>query len=230
MSEPVLKAILRLFALVAKEDMVTKQERDFIKVFLSDHLSQGAVEVHMNLFDVYLNEIPDQLNIEKEKETIGTICRSINAEMAQKQKTVIMMELMSIVLADGSISSREEALAKSIAQSLNVSESDLTLIQKYVSCQTPQEVNDENLLIIRSSETSGAKKQILREELDGFITVLFVKSCDLFFFKYVGNSDIYLNGVPKNLEISTYWPREVPCGGAQPTLFTMEIFSVNLKI
>ena len=33
MSEPLLKAILRLFALVAKEDEVTDQERDQIEYF-----------------------------------------------------------------------------------------------------------------------------------------------------------------------------------------------------
>ncbi len=39
MSEPVLKAIMRLFAMVAKEDSVTNQERDYIQAFLADHLS-----------------------------------------------------------------------------------------------------------------------------------------------------------------------------------------------
>jgi hypothetical protein len=32
MSEPVLNAIMRLFALVAKEDHITTQEREFIQV------------------------------------------------------------------------------------------------------------------------------------------------------------------------------------------------------
>ncbi len=196
MSEPVLKAILRLFALVAKEDLVTQQERDFIKVFLSDHLSQGAVDVHMSMFENYIAEIPDQLNLEKEKQTITEICKSINAEMAHKQKTVIMLELMSIVLADGTISEREDALAKTIAQSLNVSDNDLALIKKYVSCQRPEDAIDENILLI-SSEPSSVKKFIHREELDGFIVILFVKSCDLFFFRYSGHSDVYLNGVPQ---------------------------------
>jgi hypothetical protein len=40
MSEPLLKAILRLFAVVAKEDQVTHQEREQIRKFLQDHLSR----------------------------------------------------------------------------------------------------------------------------------------------------------------------------------------------
>ena len=44
MSEALLKAILRLFAVVAKEGEVTRQERDQIRVFLDDHLSQNVRE------------------------------------------------------------------------------------------------------------------------------------------------------------------------------------------
>jgi hypothetical protein len=44
MSEPVLNAIMRLFALVAKEDLITKQEREHVQVFLADHLSKKAME------------------------------------------------------------------------------------------------------------------------------------------------------------------------------------------
>ena len=43
MSEPLLKAILRLFAAVAKEGEVTRQERDQIRTFLEEHLSLSAV-------------------------------------------------------------------------------------------------------------------------------------------------------------------------------------------
>src|SRR6187402_399427 len=100
MSEPVLKAIMRLFALVAKEDQVTKQERDHIKTFLDDHLNQKAVESHLHLFDEYSAQLSSSMSPQQEAETITTICSEINQEVAQKQKAVIMMELMDIILAD----------------------------------------------------------------------------------------------------------------------------------
>ena len=52
MSEPVLKAILRLFAIVAKEDEVTQQERDYVLAFLNDHLGRKAVMENIAFFDV----------------------------------------------------------------------------------------------------------------------------------------------------------------------------------
>ena len=58
MSEPLLKAILRLFAVVAREDEVTQQERDQIRIFLDEHLSQSAVESYLKFFDEYIQTLP----------------------------------------------------------------------------------------------------------------------------------------------------------------------------
>ena len=107
MSEPVLKAIIKLFAMVAKEDTVTKQERDYIQVFLSDHLSQKSMESHLRLFDEYAQETSDKLGGKSQQEAIIQLCTSINEEVEQKQKTVIMLELISLIMADGMISSSE---------------------------------------------------------------------------------------------------------------------------
>lgn len=198
MSEPVLTAIMRLFALVAKEDQITTQERDHIQVMLSDHLSQKSTERHMQLFDEYAIETSGKLSAAQERDTIIKICRSINAEIAQKQKVVILLELMSVILADGAISDREQSLAIQICEALNISTDDLELIKQYVLSKKREDNDHEDILIIDSkSGAPGNCKHINREELDGFISILFLRSSDTFFFKYVGNTDVYLNGVPK---------------------------------
>lgn len=198
MSEPVLNAIMRLFALVAKEDQITQQERDHIQVFLSDHLSQKAVNSHMRLFDEYALEVSGKLSASQEKETVTNICNSINKEVEQKQKAVIMLELMSVIMADGSISEREERLARQISEAFNISLDDLALIEKYVLGKKPEDEDDENILIISShAGASGKYKHIYREELDGFISILYLKNTETFFFKYLGHTDVYLNGVPQ---------------------------------
>jgi ABC-type multidrug transport system ATPase subunit/uncharacterized tellurite resistance protein B-like protein len=198
MSEPVLKAIMRLFALVAKEDLVTRQERDHIKTFLEDHLSQKAVEAHLTMFDEYAAQLSSSLSQQQESEIISTICSQINQELAQKQKAVIMMELMDIILADGTISSREDYLAKAIGGAFNVQNTDIDLIKDYVLAKTPADSDREDILVIDSLKSAtGKHKHIHREELDGHIFILYLKSTDSYFFKYIGNTDVYLNGVPQ---------------------------------
>jgi len=73
MSEPVLKAIMRLFALVAKEDKVTQQEHDHIRNFLADHLNQKAIAGHVQLFDDYSNSYSGNESATHEQETIDLI-------------------------------------------------------------------------------------------------------------------------------------------------------------
>lgn len=198
MSEPVLKAIMRLFALVAKEDLITKQEREHIKVFLSDHLSQRATDYHLQLFDAYAVDMSDKLSSAQEKETIHEICQSINNEVAQKQKMVIVLELLSVILADGAISEREQSLALIISEALNINKNDLTLIKKYVLAKQRKDADSEDMLIVDSeSQVPGKCKHIYRKDLNGFITILYLQSTDTFFFKYNGNTDVYLNGVPQ---------------------------------
>lgn len=198
MSEPVLDAIIRLFALVAKEDRITQQEREYIEVFLSDHLSKKATENHLRLFDEYAQEISAKLSATQEKEVIQEICHSINQEVAQKQKVVIILELMSVILADGTISERERSLGLAISEALNITSQDLELIKKYVLASTREEADHGNILVIDSNpQPLQHAKHLYREELHGFIAVLYLPTTDSFFFKYLGNSDVYLNGVPQ---------------------------------
>ena len=55
MSEPLLRAILRLFAIAAKEDEVTQQEREQIRIFLEEHVSYSAVESYLKIFDDFMH-------------------------------------------------------------------------------------------------------------------------------------------------------------------------------
>ena len=197
MSEPVLKAIMRLFALVAKEDSVTKQERDHIETFLADHLNQKSVASHLKLFDEYCEQFASSTSYQEDA-LINKICLDINKEVDQKQKIVVMIELICIILADGSISEQEERLANKIGNAFNISNEDIDLIKTYIRSTSPEESNHEDILVIDSNlSSSGKHKHIFRKELNGFISILFMRSTSLYFFKYIGHSDVYLNGVPQ---------------------------------
>ncbi len=193
MSEPVLKSILRLFAIVAKEDLVTQQERDYILAFLNDHLGRKAVMEKMAFFDKFVNELsPDH------EKNIQQYCQEINSDVTQKQKAVILLELMTVILADGVISEKEKSYAKMIASYLNVSESDIDLMTHYILGSHRDSYNSESILVIDSiQDKPGNCKHIFRDHLHGTIAILHLTSGDLYFFKFTGTGDIYLNGIPQ---------------------------------
>lgn len=199
MSEPLLKAILRLFAVVANEDGVTLQERDQVRKFLEDHLSQTAVNSYLTFFDDYAKTLKAQSGDHAAAlNTIQSLCSEINPELTQKQKVVILLEIIAIIQADGNISSQEDELVKAIGSNFKISLKDLESIKIFVLGRDSRALDHENILVIDSSETSAFKKSkhIYRPHLNGFVAVLYLHDSDLYFETYRGGSDIYFNGVP----------------------------------
>lgn len=193
MSEPVLKAILRLFAIVAKEGDVTQQERDHVLAFLHDHLGRKSVIESMAYFDAYSKDLgPDQ------EKNVQALCQEINMDVTQKQKAVILLELMSVVLADGVISEKERQYVKTIGAALNVSGEEIDLMTRYILGQSRDDYSSNTILIIDAVKEKPSRcKHIYREKLKGLIAILHLTQGDMYFFKYIGTEDVYLNGVPQ---------------------------------
>ena len=76
MSENLLKALLELFAIIAKEGTVTEDERNNIKKFLIDTLSEESAERHLIMFDEFAQSDDGSERDDK----IARICKKINGE------------------------------------------------------------------------------------------------------------------------------------------------------
>lgn len=196
MSELILKAIIRLFAVVARQDGVTEQEREQIKTFLKEHIAEGMIEYYLALFDEYTK--PGVHNAQADTHTLQQECDEINRGLTQKQKVIIVLELERIVLADEKISAREEELMHIICESFKVKEEDLVSIRQFVVGQEASELDHEALLIIDAHEDKdfAHAKHIRKPHLKGLIEVLYIQQAELYFVKYIGREDVYLNSVP----------------------------------
>lgn len=199
MSEPLLKSILRLFAIVAKEDDVTAQERAQIELFLEEHVRRTEKEKYLALFNEYIQALPpknDDLN--GEIKMVVDLCMEISPELTQKQKVVILLELVRIVLADGSSSMRESDLLRATGSAFKIADQEMEAIRVFVSGQHPSELDNDNILLIDASDSGSLKqaKHITRKELDGFLAVLYDSQAGIYFIRYKGRTDVFLNGVP----------------------------------
>jgi len=196
MSEVVLNAILKLFAVVARQDEVTRQEREQIRLFLAEHVSIGKLEHYLNRFDDYSREISSQ-DYQKDVQAITKICSDLNLEITQKQKVIITLELIRIVLADEMITTREKELLRVIATEFKIGEPDIQATLLFVLGKDTALLDNPSILIIgKEGEHGRQTRVIMRKHLNGFIAVLYFQHVELYFVKYIGNSDVYLNGVP----------------------------------
>ena len=137
MSEQLLKAIIRLFAILARVDGITFEEINSIKNFLLSRLNIEAATEYFKLFNSIVDEYDreaDQLTperkIDNETRTIEKISHQINAELTHQQKVVLILDVITLTIADGQISNKEEDLVIRIGNAIKV---DVKII-KFIAC------------------------------------------------------------------------------------------------
>ncbi len=194
MSEDVLKTVLQLFSVVAKVDEVTDKEREQVKGFLEDHVSLPRVPYYLQQFE----ELTLQKVQHSDEETLTQLCRQINPEVTQKQKVIIVLELIRIIAADSSISKREDELVRVVSRAFKIADEQTEQIEIFLSGKTAAALDIANVLI--ADDDSGTPHKhafhFQRKGLKGFLAILWIESASLYCVKYVGNADVYLNGVP----------------------------------
>ncbi len=199
MSEQLLNAILRLFAVVAKEDEVTHHERDQIKTFLEGHVSLSAVDSYLKMFDEFTGNLtPGAAGTTSEVARVSELCREVSVDLTQKQKIVLVLEIINVIQADGSISDREKELVNTIGEHFKINPKEVEAIITFVLAQEPAQINHPQILVIDAANVRGSSRShyICRSHLRGFIAILYVEQAEFYFIKYLGGSDVYLNGVP----------------------------------
>ena len=209
MSEELLKAIIQLFAIVAKE-RITDDERTNIKDFLSLHLNQEGTRYYLNLFDEFvkanrktagaeLTNVDDEtLQFVDDWAQIMQISKKVNQALTMQQKAVMVIKIIELVFADGHISERQENLIFYIGEALKIPMKDLQGMRTFVVGQDSDELNSKNILIIDegSGEIKHAGPRIISKNLTGLIAVLRLAEIETYFVKYLGITSLYINSQP----------------------------------
>src|SRR6056297_221404 len=210
MSEEILKALMQLFAIIAKQDDgVEDNEIEFVKTFLSSQLNKEAVEEYVALFYKHAGINPDDLHNDKKdkkrqltsvKDSVKIlgICKKINKRLNQKQKVVVLVRLFELVNADRKFTEQRMAIINTVAEVFNIDPDEFESTESFV-VESPEKISNPHILKINGKEEENTNsKHIHSEDLDGNLLVLQLKSVDLYFLRYTGNQDIFLNGLPLN--------------------------------
>jgi len=208
MSEEILKALMQLFAIIAKQDEgVESNEREYVKNFLTQQLNDEAVPEYLALFDEmagFTGEKADKseevkLTSVKDSVRILGICKKINKTLTQKQKVIALVRLFELVNADRKFSEQRMAIINTVAEVFKLTKEEFLSIESFVIHDQVEELDKTGNLIINDKENNCSEaKHIKVEALDGNIFILQVKSVDLYFMRYTGQEDVFLNGLPVN--------------------------------
>ena len=212
MSEEILKALMQLFGLITKQDGgLGSNETEYVRIFLKQQLNSEAVEEYFSLFLSFTDEEKKRVAKEKGEEQddkvqltsmkdsvrIIGICKKINKQLNREQKVVVLVRLYELVSSDMNLSDQRMAIINTVADVFKIPKNEVTAIEAFVLQTVPEKLNYSDILIADDNEYKNVNfKQIITQGLNGAIIILSVKSAELYFMRFAGDSEmqVFLNG------------------------------------
>ncbi|MEW6468383.1 MAG: ATP-binding cassette domain-containing protein [Bacteroidota bacterium] len=204
MSERILKALMQLFAIIAKVDGVTSSSRAIVQSFLKGLLNQELTEQYLKLFDEFLDahhQVTKKKDGTQKRTSLNSvkvlkICTQINSELAQKQKLVVLIRLLEFIHSSNEISEQELEFVATVAETFNIEEGEFKRCMAFVQNSATEVPDQPQILIIDSNREDRYKeaRHIFSENINGEVRVLWIQSVNLYAVLYFGNSDLYMNG------------------------------------
>ncbi len=209
MSEELLKAIIQLFAIVARE-RITDEEKANVKEFLSLHLNREATAYYLKLFDelstshkIETAQDLSSLDVDTQQfvddwARIMQIVKQVNQALTMQQKMVLVVKIIELVHVDAEISDRQGNLIFYIGQALKIPKPDMQAIKTFVTGRDIDELSSKNVLVIDegSDDKPYPGPRIVARNLTGLIAVLRIPDAETYFIKYLGITTLYLNSIP----------------------------------
>ncbi len=193
MSEGLLKTIIRLLVIVAKEEgVVSESEKESVRNFLYENLSREDTVNYLKILDQYVKDIDTSKD---DYSQIEQITSDINHELTQQQKLVVMVRLMELIIADEKITKRETILLSLIGKHFKFDEEVVKGIKQFVLTKDSDEYSDEYSVVVSGTECPDKPKHIFLENLKGHIAFFKQPKIETCFLKYYGSDSLYLNGL-----------------------------------
>lgn len=208
MSESILKALMRLFAIIANvnKDGVSKTSRSIVESYLKQHLNQQTVDEYLNLFDEYIEfhhgDVTKEDGTKVRKRTSSNsvkvlmICQQINEELQQDQKVVVLIQLLEFISYGDEITDKELDFVETVADTFKIPASDYKNSQAFI-LDSPENIPQKDQLLIIDNKKDYEDpeiKHISNKNLEGKILVLQIVSTNMYFFRFLGDQELYLNG------------------------------------
>ncbi len=203
MSKALLEALIRLLAILAKEDGVTKEEREKVRLVLKNRLNDEQVKEYMQLFDKEVAHLLNATDRTSDEDLITSLSQSLNQELTRHQKIAALIQLSAITMADGVITKREAELIELIRENFHVDSEEQEAINLFVQGRSPGQLNSANILIIDENDYAGTGSRfhhIHRQPIDGYIGIIHLPKSNSYFIKNMGRNLVFVNGValPEN--------------------------------
>ncbi len=205
MSEEILKALMQLFGLIAKQDGgAVSNETEYVKTFLKQQLNTEAVHEYFSLFlkhsTVKGKKAGDtskiQLTSMKDSVKILGICKKINRQLNKEQKVVVLVRLYELINTDRKFTEQRMAIINTVAEVFKFPKDEVESIEAFIVHNDVKKIDRKEILIFSATEYKTKKALYINSHgLLGNIVILKIESSNLYFIRYTGEQELFLNGL-----------------------------------
>ncbi len=210
MKESTIKAVLQLFALIANvsDGKISSKAESIVLESLKRVVSAEKLREYIRLFNKYLEEtqkvsLTDKSDIanlkKKSMQSVKAlvICEKNNEILEQHDKIRIISRLLEFTNEDGIISPKEEEFLNVVKDSFHISDEEYNDIYQMVLNPWIRGIRKEMLILVDRNEIDHVNgiKHLNWKGLNGQIIALYIESCNLFMFKYLGNDKLFRSSV-----------------------------------
>ena len=204
MSERILRALMQLFAIIAKVDGVTNNGRNIVQLFLKQQLNQELVDQYLAVFDEFLeshHQVAKKKDGSAKRTSLNSvkvlkICTEINRELEQNQKIVVLIRLLEFIYSSNEISEQENEFVTTVAETFNIPTEEFSNLRYFVEGKQ-NNIHAQVLLVINNIEEDNQHfKHIFCDQFnsDVEVWVISIPSVGMYAIKLVGNQELVLNG------------------------------------
>ncbi len=204
MSERILKALMQLFAIIARVDGVNNTGRDIVQSFLKQQLNQELVDQYLALFDEFLeshHQVAKKKDGSAKRTSLNSvkvlkICTQINGELTQIQKVVVLIRLIEFINSNAEISPQELEFVNTVAETFNIEPGEYKSCMAFIQSKDSQLIDVPEILVVDSEPESKFKvaRHIYSDGINGELQILRIASVSMYALRYFGTSDLNLNG------------------------------------
>jgi ABC-type multidrug transport system ATPase subunit/uncharacterized tellurite resistance protein B-like protein len=216
MSERILRALMQLFAIVARVDEVSEESvidpsgikssrgREIIGGFLKTELSSSDVTKYLTIFDDFLIATRGKLYAKsggKKRTSLQSvkvlrICDQVNKELTQRQKFIVLVRIFEFINADHEFSETELDFVETVSESFNISNEEYKQVKRFVEAERKDTPDEKNHVYYYAGIPQKFKvaKTAFVDGIDGFIHAIHIDSIKTVFFRYFGSHELFING------------------------------------
>ena len=204
MSERILRALMQMFAIIAKVDGINNTGRQIVQSFLKQQLNLEQVEIYLKIFDEYLES---HQNASKRKEgaakrtslnsvKVLKICTQINQELEQPQKVIVLIRLLEFIFSSDDISEQEFEFVNTVADTFNIPKEEFELLKAFIQEGNSVIPNSPNILVINNKQGGygNASRHIYCEPMHEDVRIVQISSVSMYALRIYGKIELQLNG------------------------------------